>query len=242
MRALFRLPLRGDAAVGRDEVHAARKHLEDICREKLPSGRVLGDCPLDKFGREHVQLVLDRRRAKPEALKGHEALLAIFNWAIPHKLAKENPASQVKPLKSKNPEGYTTWGWSMCSGSPRRTRSAAARIWRWRSCYTPASGAATPGSRSRMRRSSSCSRRANARRKSRVELCHIIEKGGVSLWSRFAPRRSFADLQMRVAFESEIGGDEDRGALVEWVRAWKRSRWPNGSVAPTWNTSAPDDV
>ena len=134
MRALFRLPLRGDAAVGRDEVHAARKHLEDICREKLPSGRVLGDCPLDKFGREHVQLVLDRRRAKPEALKGHEALLAIFNWAIPHKLAKENPASQVKPLKSKNPEGYTTWGWSMCSGSPRRTRSAAARIWRWRSC------------------------------------------------------------------------------------------------------------
>jgi hypothetical protein len=93
-----------------------------------------------------------------------------------------------------------------------------------------------------MRRSSSCSRRANARRKSRVELCYIIEKGGVNLWSRFAPRRSFADLQMRVAFESEIGGDEDRGALVEWVRAWKRSRWPNGSVAPTWKTSAPDDV
>jgi hypothetical protein len=66
MRALFRLPLRGDAAVGRDEVHAARKHLEDICREKLPSGRVLGDCPLDKFGREHVQLVWTEGAPSPK--------------------------------------------------------------------------------------------------------------------------------------------------------------------------------
>jgi hypothetical protein len=49
-----------------------------------------------------------------------------------------------------------------------------------------------------------------------VELCHIIEKGLVSLWSRFQARRSFAHLQMRLAFEREIGRDEDRGALVEW--------------------------
>lgn len=90
--------------------YTRRKHLEDICREPLKSGRILADIPLDKFGSEHVQLVMDKKRAKPEASNGRrKALLALFNWAIPRKLAKENPAAPIKRLKSNNPEGYATW-------------------------------------------------------------------------------------------------------------------------------------
>jgi integrase len=91
--------------------YTRRKHLEDICREPLKSGRILGDIPLRLFEQDHVMLVMDRKRAKPEASNGRrKALLAMFNWAIPRKLAKENPAALVKRLKSKNPDGYATWG------------------------------------------------------------------------------------------------------------------------------------
>ncbi len=91
--------------------YTRRKHLEDVCREQVKSGRPLGDCPVNRFGPEHVQLVLDSKRAKPEASNGRrKAILALFNWAIPRRLAKENPATQVKRLKSNNPEGYRVWG------------------------------------------------------------------------------------------------------------------------------------
>jgi len=53
--------------------YTRRKHLEDICRTVLPTtGKILGDCPVEKFAQKHVQHVLDVKRAKPEASNGRE--------------------------------------------------------------------------------------------------------------------------------------------------------------------------
>jgi len=39
----------------------------------LPTtGKILGDCPVEKFAQKHVQHVLDVKRAKPEASNGRE--------------------------------------------------------------------------------------------------------------------------------------------------------------------------
>ena len=91
--------------------YTRRKHLEDICREPPSPGsaKVLGDIPLGRFDSSHILAIMDRKRAQPEASNGRrKAINALFNWAIPRKLATSNPALTVKKLKA-NGDGYRTW-------------------------------------------------------------------------------------------------------------------------------------
>jgi hypothetical protein len=117
--------------------YTRRKHLEDVCREPLKTGsdRVMGDCPLDKFSSAHVQVILDRKRAHPEASNGRrKALLALFNWAIPRHLAASNPAAagaallhgpaalRRHPLRPPAPQG---WGAVFCAAKKREAHPSS---------------------------------------------------------------------------------------------------------------------
>jgi integrase len=90
-----------------------RKFLEEVCREPPSPGSKLsmGDMPVGRFDATHVQAIVDRRVATPEAANvRRKAISALFKWAIPRGHAKgPNPAKLAEGIRTHS-EGHRTWG------------------------------------------------------------------------------------------------------------------------------------
>lgn len=99
-----------DTTLSERTKYVRRRHLEEVCREAASSGAVAGDMLVDKMAPAHVQQLLDRKRATPEASNDRrKAMMSMFKWAVPRGLAKENPVTQTASIKTHS-EGFATWG------------------------------------------------------------------------------------------------------------------------------------
>lgn len=88
-----------------------RRRLEHVCQEATKPGAsyFMGDVPLSKFGVAHVQAVLDREIATPEAMNDrHEALSVLFKWAIARRRTDNNPSAIVARMITHS-AGHTPW-------------------------------------------------------------------------------------------------------------------------------------
>jgi integrase len=103
--------LQKDPQIAPRTKYTRRRHLEEVCREptKIGASYVMGDVPANRFGVAHVQAVLDRKIATPEAMNDrHKALSVLFKWAIARRRLSDNPAAIV-PRTNTHSEGFTPW-------------------------------------------------------------------------------------------------------------------------------------
>ena len=88
-----------------------RRILESIWLEPIAPGsaRRMGDCPIAKFTREHVQVLVDRKAATPEAAKGRlKALRPAMKLALLEKAITANPCADIA-LAHRASDGHHTW-------------------------------------------------------------------------------------------------------------------------------------
>lgn len=88
-----------------------RRILEAIWLEPIAPGspRLMGDCPIGKFTREHVQVLVDRKAETPEAAKGRlKALRPVMKLALLEKAMAANPCADIA-LVHRATEGHHTW-------------------------------------------------------------------------------------------------------------------------------------
>jgi len=83
--------------------------LKEPVRPASPS--LFADCPVARFGPEHVRVLRDRKKAFPEAANIRiKALRGLFKWAIESSIGfvTQNPARDVPMLKVSE-DGYHGW-------------------------------------------------------------------------------------------------------------------------------------
>ena len=91
-----------------------RRVLEATCLETLApaSTKLIGDCPLKKFGRQHVRVLRDRKATHREAARHRlKAISQMFEWALENDVAdvEINPVRQVKFPRPLPGGGHHTW-------------------------------------------------------------------------------------------------------------------------------------
>ena len=91
-----------------------RHVLEATCLEEFApgSGKLMGDCPLKSFGRQHVRTLRDRKAAHREAARHRlKTLSQMFEWAIENEVrgVASNPVRDVKYPKPLPGGGHHTW-------------------------------------------------------------------------------------------------------------------------------------
>jgi integrase len=92
---------------------ARRLVFEGILNEAISPNTALlfADCPVGKFGHQHVRVLRDRKKEYPEAANIRlKALRGLFNWATDNGTVgvKLNPARDVPRLKVRE-DGYHSW-------------------------------------------------------------------------------------------------------------------------------------
>jgi integrase len=96
-------------------LHVSRLIVDKMMAEPIAPGAsaVFGDCPLNRFGRDAVEILRDRRADKPEAANNRlRRLHSIFNWAVKKRKltgVTENPAVGVERLRPHRVGGFPTW-------------------------------------------------------------------------------------------------------------------------------------
>lgn len=103
--------LKDDTTIAERTKYVRRRHIEELCQEPVKKGdpRTVGDMPVSAFTAASLQVLLDRRRATPEAANDkRKCVAAMFVWAVPRGLAKHNPAAATKRIKTKS-DGWATW-------------------------------------------------------------------------------------------------------------------------------------
>jgi site-specific recombinase XerD len=91
-----------------------RRVLESTCLEPFAPGsnKVMAECPLKSFGRQHVRMLRDRKAAHPEAARHRlKTLSQMFDWALENDIegVTANPVKQVKYPKPSTGGGHHTW-------------------------------------------------------------------------------------------------------------------------------------
>lgn len=92
-------------ALGESTRKVRRGILDSICERA-------GTFQFRTMQSQHVAKLRDEKADKPDAGNGRvKALRQLFSWACSseYKLASNNPATGVRYLKSKNPDGFKTW-------------------------------------------------------------------------------------------------------------------------------------
>ena len=92
---------------------ARRLVFESMIRERInpQSSLMFADCPVAKFGAQHVRVLRDRKKAYPEAANIRlKALRGLFKWAAENAATgvTKNPAREVGKLKVRE-DGYHPW-------------------------------------------------------------------------------------------------------------------------------------
>ena len=99
-----------DPSTQRQKVHV----LESTCVEPYAPGtdKIMGDCPLKSFGRQHVRTLRDRKAAHREAARHRlKTMSQMFEWAIENEIrgVTVNPVRDVKYPKPLPGGGHHTW-------------------------------------------------------------------------------------------------------------------------------------
>jgi integrase len=96
-------------------LHVSRLIVDKMLQEPIAPGaeQVFGDCPLNRFGMDAVEILRDRRADKPEAANSRlKRLRTIFAWAVKKRKltgVTENPAVGVERLRPRRVGGFPTW-------------------------------------------------------------------------------------------------------------------------------------
>lgn len=88
--------------------------LEATCLELLTPGgdRLVGDCPLRSFGRQHVRMLRDRKANQREAARHRlKTMSQMFEWALENDVlgVTRNPVRDVRYPKPLPGGGHHTW-------------------------------------------------------------------------------------------------------------------------------------
>jgi site-specific recombinase XerD len=91
-----------------------RHVLESTCAEPFTPGsdKLMGDCPLKSFGRQHVRMLRDRKAKQREAARHRlKTISQMFEWAIENDVQgiKANPVRDVRYPKPLPGGGHHTW-------------------------------------------------------------------------------------------------------------------------------------
>lgn len=103
--------LKDDTTVAERTKYVRRRHMDELCQEPIKAGsdRTVGQMPVSAFTAASLQMLLDRRRSTPEAANDkRKCISALFTWAVPRNLAKYNPATATKRIKTGS-DGWATW-------------------------------------------------------------------------------------------------------------------------------------
>lgn len=91
---------------------STRRRVLDACLEeprKPGSSDKMWECPINRLTATHMQMLRDRKKAKPGAANNRlKYLSSMFGWAVEKRLLSSNPARDAKPIKYAT-GGFYTW-------------------------------------------------------------------------------------------------------------------------------------